>query len=141
MVIKVKKLDKNAIIPSYQTKGAAGFDLHAIKEYLIMPHKSALVETGLAMEIEEGYELQIRPRSGLALKHQISVLNTPGTIDSDYRGEIKVLLINFGNEPFHVKPGDRIAQAVVSRVIQASFIESETLSNTDRGSGGFGSTG
>ena len=141
MVLKIKKLNNEAVIPAYQTKEAAGFDLHSIEDVVIKPGERKLIGTGLAFEIEYGYEVQIRPRSGLAYKHGITVLNTPGTIDSDYRGEIKVLLINHGSEEFEIKKGERIAQAVIAPVIQAEIVEVEELSDTDRGSGGFGSTG
>jgi len=141
MKLKIKKLNTEAVIPAYQTKEAAGFDLHSIEDVVINPGERKLIGTGLAFEIEYGYEVQIRPRSGLAYKHGITVLNTPGTIDSDYRGEIKVLLINLGSEPFEIKKGERIAQAVVAPVIQAKIIEVDELSDTQRGSGGFGSTG
>ena len=141
MKLKIKKLNPKAIIPAYQTKGAAGFDLHSIEDVILKPGERKLIGTGLAFEIEYGYEVQIRPRSGLAFKHGITVLNSPGTIDSDYRGEIKVLLINHSNEEFEIKKGDRIAQAIVAPVIQAEIIEVEELSETKRGEGGFGSTG
>ena len=141
MVLKIKKLNTEALIPAYQTKEAAGFDLHSIEDVVIKPGEIKLIGTGLAFEIEYGYEVQIRPRSGLAYKHGITVLNTPGTIDSDYRGEIKVLLINHSNEAFEIKKGERIAQAVIAPVIQAEIVEVEELSDTERGSGGFGSTG
>ena len=141
MVLKIKKLNSKAKIPVYQTKEAAGFDLHSIEDIVINPGERRLIRTGLAFEIEFGYEVQIRPRSGLAFKHGITVLNTPGTIDSDYRGEIKVLLINLGENPFEIKKGERIAQAIVAPVIQAKIIEVNELSDTERGSGGFGSTG
>ncbi len=141
MKIRVKKLTSDAIIPSYQTKGAAGFDLHSVEELTLEPGKRAMVATGLAFSIDEGYEVQVRPRSGLAYKYGVSVINTPGTIDSDYRGEIKVLLINHGEEPFAIKKGERIAQAVVKEVVLADFTEVEELDDTERGSGGFGSTG
>jgi len=141
MVLKIKKLTPEAIIPAYQTKEAAGFDLHSIEDVVLKPNERRLIGTGLAFEIEYGYEVQIRPRSGLAFKYGITVLNSPGTIDSDYRGEIKVLLINLGEEEFEIKKGERIAQAVVAPVIQAQFEEVEELSSTSRGSGGFGSTG
>ncbi|WP_024789302.1 dUTP diphosphatase [Lebetimonas sp. JH292] len=141
MVLKVKKLSNEAIIPEYKSEEAAGFDLHSVEDIIIKPGERRLIKTALAFEIERGYEIQIRPRSGLAFKHGITVLNTPGTIDSDYRGEIKVLLINLGNEDFEIKKGERIAQAVVAPVIQARFIEVGELSETKRGSGGFGSTG
>lgn len=141
MKIRVKKLTSEAIVPSYQTKGAAGFDLHSVEELTLEPGKRAMVATGLAFSIDEGYEVQVRPRSGLAYKYGVSVINTPGTIDSDYRGEIKVLLINHGEEPFAIKKGERIAQAVVKEVVLADFTEVEELDDTERGSGGFGSTG
>ena len=141
MKLKIKKLNPEAIIPAYQTKEAAGFDLHSIEDVVLKPGERKLIGTGLAFEIEYGYEVQIRPRSGLAFKHGITVLNSPGTIDSDYRGEIKILLINHSNEKFEIKKGDRIAQAVVAPVIQAEIVEVEELSLTERGEGGFGSTG
>ncbi len=141
MVLKIKKLDNKAIIPNYQTKGAAGFDLHSIEDVVLNPGERKLIKTGLAFEIEYGYEVQIRPRSGLAYKYGITVLNSPGTIDSDYRGEIKVLLINHSDEAFNIKKGDRIAQAVLAKVIQADIIEVKELSVTTRGDKGFGSTG
>lgn len=141
VVIEVKKLDSTAIIPEYQTEGSAGFDLHAIAEIVLQPGQFALVGTGLAFAIAPGYEVQVRPRSGLAFKKGVTVLNSPGTIDSDYRGEIGVLLINHGDEPFAIQPGDRVAQGVVQRVTQADFAEKPELSDTRRGAGGFGSTG
>jgi len=141
MILKVKRLSNEAKIPAYQSEEAAGFDLHSIEDVVINPGERKLIGTGLAFEIEKGYEVQIRPRSGLAVKHGITVLNSPGTIDSDYRGEIKVLLINLGNEKFEIKKGDRIAQAVIAPVIQAEIIEVDSLSDTKRGAGGFGSTG
>ena len=141
MKLKIKKLNEKALIPAYQTKEAAGFDLHSVENVTINPGERKLIGTGLAFEIQYGYEVQIRPRSGLAFKHGITVLNTPGTIDSDYRGEIKVLLINLGDKKFEIKEGERIAQAVVAPVVQAEIIEVDELNETDRGSGGFGSTG
>ena len=141
MKLKIKKLNEKALIPAYQTKEAAGFDLHATEDVVINPGERKLIGTGLAFEIEFGYEVQIRPRSGLAYKHGITVLNTPGTIDSDYRGEIKVLLINLGREAFEIKVGERIAQAVIAPIKQAEIVEVEELSATGRGAGGFGSTG
>ena len=139
--LKVKKLNKLAQIPEYQTQEAAGFDLHSVEDIIIKPNERKLIGSGLAFDIPKGYEIQIRPRSGLAYKHGITVLNSPGTIDSDYRGEIKVLLINHSNEDFEIKVGERIAQAVIQEVIQTTFQEIEELSQTDRGAGGFGSTG
>jgi len=141
MKLKIKKLTQEAVIPAYQTELAAGFDLHSIEDYVLKRGERKLIKTGLAFEIEPGYEVQIRPRSGLAFKHGITVLNTPGTIDADYRGEIMVLLINLGEEDFEIKKGERIAQAVIAPVIQAEFVEVEELSETKRGKGGFGSTG
>ena len=141
--ILIKKLSKTAIIPKYETQGASGVDISAnIKEDLTLAtNESTLVPTGIAVSIPQGFEIQIRPRSGLAAKKGISVLNTPGTIDADYRGEIKVILINHGNEPFIIRNGDRIAQMVVCPIVQAKFEEVDELSDTERGSGGFGSTG
>ena len=139
--LQIKKLNSLAQIPAYQTKEAAGFDLHSIEDVVIAPSERKLIGTGLAFEIPKGYEIQIRPRSGLAYKYGITVLNSPGTIDSDYRGEIKVLLINHSNESFEIKVGERIAQAVIQAVIQATFEEVSELSDTNRGAGGFGSTG
>ncbi len=139
--LKLKKLSPLALIPQYQTSQSAGFDLHSIEDIVLLPGERKLISTGLSFEIPQGYEIQIRPRSGLAYKHGISVLNSPGTIDSDYRGEIKVLLINYSDEEFEIKLGDRIAQAIIQKVIQAQFIEVDSLNNTERGDGGFGSTG
>lgn len=141
MKIKIKKLHTDSIIPQYQSPESAGFDLHALQDYTLAAGERALIQTGLAFEFDKGFEIQIRPRSGLALKYGISVLNSPGTIDSDYRGEIKVLLINHSNEEFHIKAGDRIAQAVVNTIIQAEFEQTHELSDSVRGSGGFGSSG
>tara|TARA_B100000579_G_scaffold437418_1_gene466677 strand:- start:2269 stop:2706 length:438 start_codon:yes stop_codon:yes gene_type:complete len=141
--ILIKKLDQNVIIPEYKTKGASGMDLTAnIKEpFFIEPGKSDIVPTGISLLIPIGYEVQIRPRSGLAAKKKVSVLNTPGTIDSDYRGEIKVILINFGKEKFKINPKDRIAQMVLCPVVKIEFEEVNELEDTKRGGGGFGSTG
>lgn len=132
-----------AVLPSYQTKGAAGADICACIEtdVVIGVGERVMVPTGLFFEIPQGYEVQVRPRSGLAVKNGVTCLNTPGTIDNDYRGEIKVILINLGQKPFTVKNGDRIAQIVVSPVEQASFCKVDVLSSTERGEGGFGSTG
>lgn len=132
-----------AVVPEYKTKGAAGADICALlSEPVTIPQgKSAMIPTGLFFEIPEGYEVQIRPRSGLAAKNGVTVLNTPGTIDSDYRGEIKVILINLGDKDFVINSGDRIAQMVVAPVTQATFTITDKLSETDRGAGGFGSTG
>ena len=139
--VQIRKLRDDAQVPEYQTEEAAGFDLHSVEDYLLHPGERALVKTGLSLALPAGYELQIRPRSGLAFKHGITVLNSPGTVDSDYRGEIMVLLINHGGEAFPIKKGERIAQGVVKEVIQAAFEEVDELSETVRGTGGFGSTG
>ena len=134
---------EGAVIPEYKTKGAAGADVCALlKEPVFLePGDRALIPTGLYFEIPEGYEIQVRPRSGLAFKNGVTVLNTPGTIDSDYRGELKVILINLGKELFTVKNGERIAQIIVAPVTQGKFVITESLSETERGAGGFGSTG
>lgn len=133
----------SAVLPTYQTKSAVGLDLRADTDSIITlrPLQRAMVPTGLRVEIPEGYELQIRPRSGLAAKHGITVLNSPGTIDPDYRGEIKVILVNLSEEPYSIEPGERIAQAVFAKYEQLEWEEVEVLSETERGEGGFGSTG
>ena len=130
-------------LPTYATALSAGMDLRAnIEEDItLLPLQRQLVPTGLHIALPEGYEAQIRPRSGLALKHGINVLNTPGTVDADYRGEIMVLLVNFSNEPFTVKDGERIAQMVIAKHEVAQFVPVEVLSETERGTGGYGSTG
>ena len=141
--IQIKKLSSDVLTPKYETAGSSGMDIAAyVKQDLIInPGDKALIPTGFSLSIPQGYEVQIRPRSGLAAKKSITVLNTPGTIDADYRGEVKVILINFGKEKFSVKKGERIAQMVVCRVTQAQLEEVEELSATSRGAGGFGSTG
>lgn len=130
-------------LPAYESAGAAGLDLRAaLPEGLVLaPGERALVPTGLAMQLPEGFEGQVRPRSGLAVRHGITVLNAPGTVDSDYRGEIKVPLINHGSEPFPITRGDRIAQLVIAPVTHAELTEAAALDPTERGAGGFGSTG
>jgi dUTP pyrophosphatase len=132
-------------LPAYQTSHAAGLDLLAAvpdaAPVVLAPGKHALVPTGLAIALPDGFEAQVRPRSGLAAKHGVTVLNSPGTIDADYRGEIQVILINHGGEPFTVRRGERIAQMVIAPVVQAQLIPATALSDTERGSGGFGSTG
>jgi dUTP pyrophosphatase len=128
-------------LPSYATPGAAGMDVVAAEELTLSPGQRHAVATGFALAIPDGYEVQVRPRSGLALKHGITCLNTPGTIDSDYRGEVKVILANLGNEPFEIRRGERIAQLVPAPVLKAEFREVATLDETQRGAGGFGSTG
>ena len=136
--------DPSLGLPSYETAGAAGADLRANfsgDPVILQPGARALIPTGLRLAIPAGFEVQIRPRSGLALKHGVTLANSPGTIDSDYRGPLGVILINLGAEPFIISKGDRIAQMVVAPVVQASFEEVAVLSDTDRGAGGFGSTG
>lgn len=130
-------------LPAYQSEDAAGLDLiAAIEEPLTLPPLGrAMVPTGLAMALPPGYEAQVRPRSGLAAKHGVTVLNSPGTVDADYRGEVKVILINLSDTPFTIHRGDRIAQMVIAPVSRARLVETETLDATDRGAGGFGSTG
>ena len=141
--ILIKRLSKNVPLPKYETDGSSGMDLSANieKNVDIKPGKSAIIPTGLAVSIPKNFEIQIRPRSGLAAKNQLSVLNTPGTIDSDYRGELKVILINLGDKTFKVENGSRVAQMVLCPIIKASLKEVETLEETKRGIGGFGSTG
>lgn len=136
-------LDDLAEEPTYGSEAAAGADVRAkvLENLTILPGESALVPTGLKLAIPVGYEIQVRPRSGLALKQQVTVLNTPGTIDADYRGEIGVILINHGKQPFIVTPGMRIAQLVLAPVVRARFVRAETLAGTARGEGGFGHTG
>lgn len=144
MAIQIKYTGKSgSIVPEYKTAGAAGADIFAClnEPITLLPLERKLIPTGISIEIPEGYEAQIRPRSGLALKFGITVLNTPGTIDSDYRGEIGIVLINFGSESFTVKHGDRIAQLVLSSVEKCAFIQVENLEGTERGSGAYGSTG
>ena len=141
--IEFKKLHPDAQIPQYMTGLAAGLDIQARPEAVIEiePGQRCLVPTGLAVAIPPGFEIQVRPRSGLAIKHGIALVNSPGTIDADYRGEIGIILINLGQQLFTVNPGDRIAQLVVAPVSQALLVEVDQLSETDRGSGGFGHTG
>ncbi len=128
-------------LPAYATDGAAGMDVVSAEDLILAPGARHAVATGFAMAIPHGYEVQVRPRSGLALKHGITCLNTPGTIDSDYRGEVKVILANLGGEPFPIKRGDRIAQLVPAPVQRAVLTEVDSLDETERGVGGFGSTG
>ena len=141
--ILIKRLSKNISLPKYETDGSSGMDISADieNEIEILPGKSAVIPTGLAVSIPKNFEIQIRPRSGLAAKNQISVLNTPGTIDADYRGELKVILINLGERIFKIEKGFRIAQMVLCPVIKATFKEVDILEETERGVGGFGSTG
>ena len=135
MQVKIKKLCESAKIPAYQSIGSAGFDFCSTEKKIIKAGEWELIKTGLALETENGYELQVRPRSGLALKNGISVLNSPGTIDSDYRGEVCVILINHSKVDFEIEEGDRIAQGVIAKVEQVGFVEVESLSDTQRGEG------
>ena len=141
--ILIKRLSRKVLLPKYETDGSSGLDLAAYidKNIEIKPGKSGIIPTGLSVAIPKNFEIQIRPRSGLAAKNQISVLNTPGTIDADYRGELKVILINLSEKSFIVEKGLRIAQMVLCPVIKAKLKEVETLEDTKRGSDGFGSTG
>jgi dUTP pyrophosphatase len=139
--VNFRRLSSTAKLPTYATPGAAGMDLYADQDMTIMPGDSRLIKTNVAIELPVGYEAQVRPRSGLALKNRITVLNTPGTIDSDYRGGIGVILHNAGIHIFTVKPGDRIAQLVIARYERIEAVEVGELSGTARGAGGFGHTG
>ena len=141
--VLIKRLSNNVELPKYETNGSSGMDLSANidKQIKIEPGKTSIIPTGISLAIPENFEIQIRPRSGLAAKNQISVLNTPGTIDADYRGELKVILINLSNETFVVEGGARIAQMVLCPIVKAKFKEVDNLDNTSRGAGGFGSTG
>lgn len=152
MRIKIKKLHEDAKIPQYATPGAAGFDLVAIEDMAIEPSTTVLIRTGLSFEIPEGYELQIRPRSGTSLRTPLRIANSPGTVDADYRGEVCIIMSNIQAYPefkgvcstsfaHYINKGDRIAQGVICPIIQGSFIEVEELNNTQRGAGGMGSTG
>ena len=143
MIIKMKKLSPRAIIPSYMTELSSGMDIYAClnNSIDILPMERQLIPTGISISLPKGYEAQIRPRSGLALKYGITLLNSPGTIDADYRGEIKIILINLSNKAFKVNHGDRIAQMIISKVEKANIEIVETLDETNRGEGGFGSTG
>jgi len=141
--VKVKQIVKNVPLPAYQTEDASGLDLYAAigDPILIQPGEIKLIPTGIMLSIPSGYEGQIRPRSGIALKYGITVLNTPGTIDADYRGEVNIILINMGKQTFRINSGDRIAQLVFNRVIKAEFELAEELDETWRNDGGFGHTG
>tara|TARA_B100001996_G_scaffold247700_1_gene191908 strand:- start:904 stop:1341 length:438 start_codon:yes stop_codon:yes gene_type:complete len=141
--VLIKKLNPEAKLPSYKTKGSSGMDLMALVEekIIVKPNSSELIPTGLSIAIPEDLEIQIRPRSGLAAKHSITVLNTPGTIDSDYRGELKIILYNHSNKDFIVNKNDRVAQMILVPVLKVDFEEVDELPDTIRGSGGFGSTG
>ncbi len=141
MKIEVKRLDPDLPLPSYATAGAAGLDLRAAESATLKPGTRTLMPTGLSIALPEGYEAQVRPRSGLAVKHGVTVLNAPGTIDCDYRGEIKVPLINLGTDDFVITRGDRIAQLVVAPVVRVELVELAELDDTTRAAQGFGSSG
>lgn len=139
--VKIKKHVKFAEVPKYQTSGSSGMDISSAEYKVIKPGCVGLVSTGLSVQVPKGYEMQVRPRSGLALKKSISVINSPGTVDSDYTGIVGVILVNHGGDEFVIHEGDRIAQIVFCPVAQANLVEVDSLDDTDRGDGGFGSTG
>lgn len=142
MNIKVKKLYESVVLPEYKTSGAAAFDFESMIDIIINPNETKIIPTGLAFEIPDGYELQVRPRSGLSAKTKLRVSNSPGTIDSDYRGEVCIILDNISSQDsYTINKGERIAQGVISKVEKITFEEVENLSETERGEGGFGSTG
>ena len=141
MILKIAKIHDEAVLPHYVHPGDSGMDLYSVEDMIIAPGETAFVHTGLKIAVPEGYEAQVRPKSGLALNHSMTVLNTPGTVDSGYRGEICVILINHGKDPFHVQKHTKIAQMVICPVICAEIVEMENLDDTARGVGGFGSTG
>ena len=142
-ITRVDDSTRDLPLPSYATEGSAGMDIRAAvpADVVLKPGETVLIPTGFAVAIPGGYEAQVRPRSGLAIKHQVGILNSPGTIDSDYRGEVKVILTNFGKHDFIVKRGERIAQLVITRYVRATWEERESLEETARGAGGFGHTG
>ena len=139
--VKIKRLDPELPLPRKATPGSSGFDIYSRVDLVIKPGEIKGVPSGVILEIPEGYEVQVRPRSGLALKHGVSILNAPGTIDADYRGEVMVILFNFSNRPFRIKRGERIAQIVPMKLPEVKLVEVNNLTLTSRGSGGFGSTG
>ncbi len=141
MKVGIKKLNPEAIIPQYAHEGDSGMDVHSTEDLILKPRERAAIHTGLAFELPKGYEIQTRPKSGPALKHGISIVNTPGTLDSGYRGELMFILINHGNEPYEIKKGQKVAQIVVQKVEEVEFEEKEEFSETSRGKEGFGSTG
>ena len=141
MTLRFRKVHPDAVLPAYAHPSDAGMDVRSVDDLTIAPGKRALVHTGLVMLLPPGYEAQVRPRSGLALKSGVTVLNAPGTVDSGYRGEVGVILANFGEADFNVGKGDKIAQIVIAPVTQPEIVETAEVDETDRGSGGFGSTG
>jgi dUTP pyrophosphatase len=141
MTLRFRRIHPDAALPCYAHEGDAGMDVRSVEDIEIAPGSRALVHTGLVMMLPLGWEAQVRPRSGLALKHGVTVLNTPGTIDAGYRGEVGVILANFGDVPFKVAKGDKVAQIVVAPVTRAEIVETAEVDETERGAGGFGSTG
>ncbi len=141
VIVKVKRLSPDARIPTLAKPGDAAFDLYSAIDHVLLPGERVVVPTGLAMEIPDGYEGQVRPRSGLAMRNGVTTLNTPGTIDSGYRGEVRIILINHGNAEFHIERGMRVAQLAIRPVPQVEFHETDELAHSIRGTGGFGSTG
>jgi len=141
LTVKIQKVTDAAIIPSYAHPGDAGVDLYAAEDAVLMPGERKLVRTGIKIAVPKGYEAQVRPKSGLALKHGLSIVNTPGTIDAGYRGEVGVICINLGNEAIKIEAGKKIAQMVFKKIETVKFEEAEELDGTSRGEGGFGSTG
>lgn len=141
MILRFKRIHPDAVLPAYAHPSDAGMDVRSVDDMTLAPGKRALVHTGLVMLLPPMFEAQVRPRSGLALKHGVTVLNTPGTIDSGYRGEVGVILINLGDADFVIKKGDKIAQIVIAPVTQPEIVETAEIDETDRGAGGFGSTG
>ncbi len=139
--IYIKRIDKGLPLPEYKSEGASGIDIYSRIDATLLPLTYNIIPTGISVELPDGYELQIRPRSGLAANYGIGILNAPGTIDADYRGEIKVIMFNIGKKPYRIKRGERIAQAVVSNIVKSEIVEVEQLSKTIRGNGRFGSTG
>jgi dUTP pyrophosphatase len=139
--IKFKKVHPEAIIPKFQKDGDAGLDIHAIEDFILNPGEHSLIGTGLKIEIPKGFEAQVRPRSGLALKNKITILNSPGTIDSGYRGDIGIMLMNHSKEKFEIKKGDRVAQLIIAKHETPEIIEVNELEDSERGEGGFGHTG
>lgn len=141
VIVKIKRLVPEAKLPRYEYPVDSGADLAAVTDYTLQPMQWFAIPTGISAEVPAGFELQVRPRSGLALRHGVTVLNTPGTVDAGYRGEIKVILLNLGSEPFHTSKGQKIAQLVVAPVMRGQFEEVDNLTESQRASGGFGSTG
>ncbi|MDP7179682.1 MAG: dUTP diphosphatase [Candidatus Woesearchaeota archaeon] len=140
ITVKIQKIKDNAVVPSYAHKGDAGVDLYSTEDYVLSPGNKILVSTGIKIALPIGYEAQVRPKSGLALKHGLSIVNTPGTIDAGYRGEVGVIVINHGQDEYKIEKGNKIAQMVFNKIEEVNFEESGDLDDTSRGEGGFGST-